>query len=57
MSMGSVWLRAACLEMHRVVLLFCWRIDVGSPPLVLAGFWLWLYINVDMEAFGRALTY
>ena len=57
MSMSSVWLRAACLEMHRVVLLFCWRIDVGSPPLVLAGFWLWLYINVEMEAFGRALTY
>jgi len=55
-SMGLVWLWAACLLMFRIVFLFCWRISVGC----LAGVCWFLSgagLSVDMEAFGLACVY
>ena len=54
-SMGLVWLWAACLLVLRVVFLFCWRISVGHLALVLAGSWVGLGLSIDMENFGWAL--
>ena len=57
MSMGSVWLWAACLLTCRVVLLFCWRVGVGHLEPELAGFWVGLGLSVEMEAIVRAFVY
>ena len=39
-SMGLVWLWAACLLMFRIVFLFCWRISVMCLALEFAGSWV-----------------
>ena len=56
-SMGLVWLWAACLLMFRIVFLFCWRISVMCLALEFAGSWVELGFSVDMETFGWALVY
>ena len=51
-SMGLVWLWAACLLMLRVVFLLCWRISMVCLALKLVGSWVELGFSVGMEAFG-----
>ena len=54
------------LLMCRVVLLFCCRVGIGLPAQraggkgglqakELAGFWVRFGLNIEIEAFGRAL--
>ena len=51
-SMGLVWLWAACLLMLRAVFLLCWRISMVCLALELVGSWVELGFSVGMEAFG-----
>ena len=55
-SVGLMWLRAACILMLRVMFLHCWRISVVCLDLELVGFWVELGFSVGMEAFGWALV-
>ena len=50
-SMGLVWLWAACLLMLKAVFLLCWRISVVCLALELVAL-EWLGFSVGMEAFG-----
>ena len=51
-SMGLVWLWAACILMLRAVFLLCWRISMVCLALELVGSWVELGFSVDREAFG-----
>ena len=51
-SMGLVWLFAACILMLRVMFLRCWRISLVCLALKLAGPWVEHGFSVGMEAFG-----
>ena len=51
-SVGLVWLWAACLLMLRAVFLLCWRISMVCLALELVGSWVELGFSVDMDAFG-----
>ena len=52
MSMGLVWLWAACLLMHTCVFLLCWKISVVCLALELVGSWVELGFSVGTETFG-----
>ena len=56
-SMGLIWLWAACLLKFRIVSLFCWRISMGCLALQLAGSWVELGLGVSMEVFWWFLVY
>ena len=51
-SMGLVWLWAACLLMLRAVFLLYCRISVVCLALELVGSWAELGFSVGMETFG-----
>ena len=51
-SVGLVWLWAACLLMLRAVFIFCWRISMVRLALELVGSWVELGFNIGMGAFG-----
>ena len=51
-SMGLVWLWAACLLMLKVVFLLCWRISMVCLALELVDSWVDLGFSVGMETFG-----
>ena len=53
-SVGLVWLWAACVLMLRAMFLHCWRISMVCPALELLGSWVELGFSVGMEAFGWA---
>ena len=55
-SMGLVWLLAACILMLRVMFLHCWRVSLVCLALKLVGSWVELGFSVGMEAFGWALV-
>ena len=55
MSMGLVWLWAACILMLRAIFLHCWRICMVCLALELIGSWVVLGFSVGMEAFGWSL--
>ena len=55
-SVGLVWLLAACILMLKVMLLCCWRISLVCLSLKLVGSWVELGFSVGMEAFGWALV-
>ena len=50
-SMGLVWLWAACLLVLRTVFLLWWRISMVCLALELVGSWMELGFSVGMEAF------
>ena len=52
MSMGLVWLWAACILQFRAMFLYCWRICMACLSLELVGSWMELGFSVGMEAFG-----
>ena len=52
-SMGLVWLWAACLLKFRVAFLFFWRMNVWC----LVGSLMKVRLSVGMEAFGLAFVY
>ena len=52
MSMGLVWLWAACILKLRAMILCCWRICVVCLALGLVGSWVVFGFSVGMEAFG-----
>ena len=49
---GLAWLWAAYILMLRVVLLFCWRINMVCLALDLVGSWMQLGFTVGTETFG-----
>ena len=51
-SMGLVWLWAACLLMLRAVFLLYCRISVVCLALELVGSWVELGFSVGTEVFG-----
>ena len=53
-SMGLVWLWAACILMLRAIFLHFWRISMVCLALELVGSWVELGFSVGMEAFGWA---
>ena len=50
-SMGLVWLWAACLLVLRTVFLLWWRISLVCLALELVGSWMELGFSVGMEDF------
>ena len=55
-SVGLVWLWAACILMLRVMFLHCWRICMAYLALKLVGSWVEVGFSVRMEAFGWAFV-
>ena len=55
-SMGLVWLMAACILAVRIMFPHCWRITLVCLVLKLFGFWVELGFSVGMEAFGWAFV-
>ena len=55
MSVGLVWLWAACILKHRAMFLSCWRIYMVGLPLELVASWVVLGFSVGMEAFDELL--
>ena len=55
-SVGLVWLWAACILMLRAMFLHCWRISMVCLALERVGSWVELGFSVGMEAFGWALV-
>ena len=55
MSMGLVWLWAACLLKLRAMFLCCWIICMICLALELVGPWVVLDFSVGMEAFDELL--
>ena len=53
-SIGLVWLLAACLLVGRVMFLCCCRFCVRGPALDLACLGVGPGLSAEMEAFGRA---
>ena len=51
MSMGLVWLWAACLLILKAIFLLCWRISMVCLALELLDSWVELGLSVGMEAF------
>ena len=51
MSVGFVWLWAACILKLRTMFLCCWRICMVCLALELAGSWVVVGFSVGMEAF------
>ena len=51
-SVGLLWLWAACLLMLRAVFLLCWRISMVGLALELVGSWVEVGFSVGMEDFG-----
>ena len=51
-SVGLVWLSAACILMLRFMSLCCWRISLVCVALKLVASWMGLGFSVGMEAFG-----
>ena len=56
-SVGLVWLLAACIFVLRVMFLHFWRISLLCLALTLVGSWVELGFSVGMEGFGWALVY
>ena len=52
MSLGLVWLWAACILKLREMFLHCWRICMVCLAMELVGSWVELGFSVGMEAFG-----
>ena len=52
LSMGLVWLWAACISVLRAMFLHCWRVSMVCLALELVGSWMELGFSVGMEAFG-----
>ena len=52
MSMGLVWLWAACILKLRAMFLCCWSISVVCLALGLVGSWVEVDFSVGVEAFG-----
>ena len=50
-SMGLVWLWAACLLVLRTVFLLWWRISLVCLALELVGSWMEIGFSVGMEDF------
>ena len=55
-SVGLVWLWAACILILRAMFLHCWKISVVCLALELVGSWVELGFSVGMEAFEWALV-
>ena len=55
-SMGLVWLWAACLLMLRAAFLLCWRFSVVCLALELVDPWVELGFRVSMEALDDLLS-
>ena len=55
MSVGLVWLWAACILKFRAMFLCGWRICVVCLSLDLVGSWVVLDFSVGMEAFDQHL--
>ena len=51
-SMGLVWLWAACILRLRAVFLCCWRISMVCLALERVSSWVELGFHVDVKAFG-----
>ena len=51
-SVGLLWLWAACLLMLRAVFLLCWRISMVGLAMELVGSWVEVGFSVGMEDFG-----
>ena len=51
LSMGLVWLWAACISVLRAMFLHCWRVSMVCLALELVGSWMELGFSVGMEAF------
>ena len=51
MSIGLVWLWAACLLILQAIFLLCWRISMVCLALELLDSWVELGLSVGMEAF------
>ena len=51
-SVGLVWLWAACFLMLRAVFLPFWRISMVCLALELVGYWVELGFSVGKEALG-----
>ena len=49
-SMGLVWLWAACILMLRAIFLHCWRISMVCLALELVGSWVELCFSAGMES-------
>ena len=56
MSVGLVWLWAACILQLGAMFLRCWRICVVCLALELIGPWVVLGFSVGMEAFDELLS-
>ena len=56
MSVGLVWLWAACILQLGAMFLRCWRICVVCLALELIGPWVGLGFSVGMEAFDELLS-
>ena len=52
MSMGLVWLWAACLLILKAIVLLCWRISIVCLALELLDSWVELGFSIGMEDFG-----
>ena len=57
MSVGLVWLWAACVLRLRAMFLCCWRICVVCLALEIVGLWVVLGFSVGMEAFDELLSF
>ena len=55
-SMGLVWLLAACIFVLSVMFLHCWRISMVCLALKLVGSWVKLGFTLGMEAFAWVLV-
>ena len=55
MSVGLVWLWAACILQFRAMFFYCWRICMAYLALELVGSWVELGFSVGMEAFDELL--
>ena len=55
-SVGLVWLWAACISKLRAMFLHCWRISTVCLALELVGSWVELGFSVGKEIFGWALN-
>ena len=55
-SMGLVWLFAACILMFMAMFLHFWKIRVVCLALELVGSWVELGFSVGMEAFDELLS-
>ena len=55
MSMGVVWLWAACILKLRAMFLCCWRIFMVCLALEVVGPWMVLGFSIGKKAFDELL--